>query len=192
MQHVYEKVLKELYPYSWQRKWAQKRGTFTPTSEKVSRNGYQGDVDEQILRPSMVLKYFMVLMVVIACVAIVSLYFLESKIRTNPLSLLLIIPLITMAWVIWYVFTHPSLNYILRISRTGMQLNDTLYTWDRIEDTFTLFVPQGKSATYYLIVILKDGQFFKVNISSLGLLWGGVTKVSTAVEHFKRMAVQRL
>lgn len=191
MREVYQKVLKEIYPFSWQNKWLIARSKFTPTSEKISKKGYQGNAYEQIFRPSKIWKYFMLLMCIFLCGAIGWLYFFQENLRNNPIGLLLVIPLILAIWLVWYVFKDPSVNYILRISRMGIQLNETLYTWERIDETVTLFVHHGKSSTHYLIIILKDGQFFRVNISSVGMLWGTATTVSTAVEHFKRAALQR-
>jgi hypothetical protein len=185
--NMHQLVLSEIYPAGWQRKLFSTRfARLTSTSEKAGKRIFHTMEQEKLYRPSTLLRVILVLAILTIWITVGFLIFVEQQFR-EPLSVfILLLPLLLTILSGYKFFTNPSTNYQLLIHGRGIELNDTLYPWSAIRETLILNIPRGRSTTDYLVVIMQNDTYWKVNISCLGLLWATGAKVSSVIEYFKQ------
>jgi hypothetical protein len=102
--------------------------------------------------------------------------------------LLTSILLIGIYFVLKQVLYSMRLNYTITLTRQGIAFNDDFFSWADIQETAILHLPTGKSGTDYLVLLFKDNNYEKWNLTNFrSFPWLFNEKLATHIEYFKAL-----
>ena len=82
-------------------------------------------------------------------------------------------------------FFQKRYNYIIRVSPTGIAVDDTQFLWSEIAETCILTKGEGQLWNNYLIIFKNNGDIVKLDMRMLSV---GSIKMATIIEYFKDQA----
>jgi hypothetical protein len=126
----------------------------------------QQSTAEIVLRPSIVLKLITVPFILLCLLF----YFYLFRLLINqnlpvfvPVAGILFVSFM-LAIIIWYSFLNPKYIYRIRINHEFLEAQDRKYNWKDVSETCILSKMAGRNSNSYLIIIMKDGSFKKLNL----------------------------
>lgn len=149
--------------------------TIETTSEIARPKDVVVDNTEKTFRPSSYSKYVMLTLALGLLFLTVRETFFSSKANATGLLFGYTFSGILLVTSIWLYSLDKTLNYVIRVDRHGILIDDRLFQWQNIYETAILTNPGAKVNSQYLIVVDKTkvsyDKFDLANFS--GLNFGG-------------------
>jgi hypothetical protein len=147
-------------------------------------NPLKQSVEEIVIRPSIVQKLPVIPFIFFALLFL----FYPVKILINnslpaliPIGMIFFI-LFILYMAIWHTFFNPKYIYSIRINHQFIEARHQKYNWENIADTCIMFKMSGRIDNVYLVILMKDGNVEKLNLSKFSI---SAKKVSGIVEYYK-------
>lgn len=82
-------------------------------------------------------------------------------------------------------FFDESLNFTIYIDNEGIQIDETLFIWQRVRETAILNLPGRNDGTNILVILLYDDSYWTYNLSNFYTFNGIAKSLSNYIEFFK-------
>ena len=109
----------------------------------------------------------------------------QKKINQGGLAVVLIFIFILIINFLRQFFYDDNLNFTIYIDNEGIQIDETLFTWNQIRETAILNYPGKGGGTNKLIILLQDDTYWKYDLTNFYSFWGIAKTISNYIEFFK-------
>jgi hypothetical protein len=171
--------------------------TIKATSEIARNTGFTTNETIRVFKPSKQFVIYGVCIIILFWCAIIFAAIRQKEWTDNAqkgFGIAIFCTLIITINVLYQLFYNDSYNFTIYVDINGIQVDDNLFTWDKIKETAIVTFPGGGKVarTDYLVIIFEDEDFNKYDLTNFYSFPGIVKTISRYIEYYKSSAVKSL
>jgi hypothetical protein len=88
--------------------------------------------------------------------------------------------------VLYKNLTMKFINFEIKLSKKGIEIDNKFYQWAEIQETFIVYRPKGKIREIYFVIGLKNGFLDRLHMNNLLEFNLNERKFSALIEEYKK------